>query len=141
VHEDHGIARFAGFETRTVAGVTRDYLYLEYHGDDRVYTPTDQFAKISRYVGAGGEHPPLSRLGGTRWDTLKARARHAAQEMAGELLSLYVERKRRPGHAFAPDGDWQREFEQRFPYTRRRTSARRSSWSNRTWRRPARWTA
>ena len=117
VHEDHGIARFAGFETRTVAGVTRDYLYLEYHGDDRVYTPTDQFAKISRYVGAGGEHPPLSRLGGTRWDTLKARARHAAQEMAGELLELYVERKRRPGHAFAPDGDWQREFEQRFPYT------------------------
>jgi transcription-repair coupling factor (superfamily II helicase) len=117
VHEDHGIARFAGFETRTVAGVTRDYLYLEYRGDDRVYTPTDQFAKISRYVGSGGEHPPLSRLGGTRWDTLKARARHAAQEMAGELLSLYVERKRRPGHAFAPDGDWQREFEQRFPYT------------------------
>ena len=117
VHEDHGIARFAGFETRTVAGVTRDYLYLEYHGDDRVYTPTDQFAKISRYVGAGGEHPPLSRLGGTRWDTLKARARHAAQEMAGELLSLYVERKRRPGYAFAADGDWQREFEQRFPYT------------------------
>jgi transcription-repair coupling factor (superfamily II helicase) len=117
VHEDHGIARFAGFETRTVAGVTRDYLYLEYHGDDRVYAPTDQFAKISRYVGAGGEHPPLSRLGGARWDTLKARARHAAQELAGELLSLYVERKRREGHAFAADGDWQREFEQRFPYT------------------------
>jgi transcription-repair coupling factor (superfamily II helicase) len=117
VHEDHGIARFAGFETRTVAGVTRDYLYLEYQGDDRVFAPTDQFAKISRYVGAGGEHPPLSRLGGTRWDTLKARARHAAQELAGELLSLYVERKRREGHAFAADGDWQREFEQRFPYT------------------------
>ncbi|HEY7968256.1 MAG TPA: transcription-repair coupling factor [Solirubrobacteraceae bacterium] len=117
VHEDHGVARFAGFETRTVAGVTRDYLYLEYHGDDRVYAPTDQFAKISRYVGAGGAQPTLSRLGGTRWDTLKARARHAAHELAGELLSLYVERKRREGHAFAADGDWQREFEQRFPYT------------------------
>ena len=48
---------------------------------------------------------------------MKARARHAAQELAGELLSLYVERGRRAGHAFAPDGDWQREFEQRFPYT------------------------
>ncbi|HEY1777277.1 MAG TPA: transcription-repair coupling factor [Solirubrobacteraceae bacterium] len=117
VHEDHGIARFAGFDTRTVAGVTRDYLYLEYQGDDRVYAPTDQFAKISRYVGAGGEHPTLSRLGGSRWDTLKARARHAAQELAGELLSLYVERRRREGHAFAADGDWQLEFEQRFPYT------------------------
>ena len=117
VHEAHGIARFAGFDTRTVSGVTRDYLYLEYQGDDRVYVPTDQLARISRYVGAGGDHPPLSKLGGTRWDALKARARHAAQELAGELLQLYAERRRRAGHAFAPDGDWQREFEQRFPYT------------------------
>jgi len=117
VHEDHGVARFAGFETRTVADVTRDYLYLEYQGDDRVFVPTDQFAKISRYVGAGGEHPPLSKLGGTRWETMKARARRAAQELAGELLSLYAERSRRSGHAFEADSDWQREFEERFPFT------------------------
>jgi transcription-repair coupling factor (superfamily II helicase) len=118
VHEDHGVARFAGFETRTVADVTRDYLYLEYQGDDRVFVPTDQLAKISRYVGAGaGAHPPLSKLGGTRWETMKARARRAAQELAGELLSLYAERKRRSGHAFGPDSDWQREFEERFPFT------------------------
>jgi transcription-repair coupling factor (superfamily II helicase) len=116
VHEDHGVARFAGFDTRTVAGVTRDYLLLEYQGDDRVYAPTDQFAKISRYVGAGAGEPTLSKLGGTRWETLKARARRAAQDLAGELLSLYVERRRREGHAFAADGDWQREFEARFPY-------------------------
>jgi transcription-repair coupling factor (superfamily II helicase) len=116
VHEDHGVARFAGFETRTVADVTRDYLYLEYQGDDRVFVPTDQLAKISRYVGAGGEHPPLSKLGGTRWETMKARARRAAQELAGELLSLYAERRRRSGHAFGPDSDWQREFEARFPF-------------------------
>ena len=51
------MARFAGFETRTVADVTRDYLYLEYQGDDRVFVPTDQLAKISRYVGAGGDAP------------------------------------------------------------------------------------
>ncbi len=116
VHEDHGLARFAGFETRTVADVTRDYLYLEYQGDDRVFVPTDQLAKISRYVGAGGEHPPLSKLGGTRWETMKARARRAAQELAGELLSLYAERRRRSGHAFEPDSDWQRDFEMRFPF-------------------------
>jgi transcription-repair coupling factor (superfamily II helicase) len=123
VHEDHGIARFAGFQTRTVAGITRDYLYLEYQGDDRVFVPTDQLAKISRYVGAGshtpgeGGSPPLSKLGGSRWEAMKARARRAAQELAGELLSLYAERRRRAGHAFEPDSDWQREFEERFPYT------------------------
>jgi transcription-repair coupling factor (superfamily II helicase) len=116
VHEDHGIARFAGFETREVADVTRDYLYLEYEGDDRVFVPSEQLAKISRYVGAGGDTPPLSRLGGTRWEQMKARARRAAQELAGELLNLYADRKRRPGHAFPEDSDWQRDFEARFPF-------------------------
>ena len=118
VHEDHGVARFAGFDTKTVAGVTRDYLNLEYAGSDRVFMPVEQLAKISRYVGGGGEHgPTLSKLGGTRWDTLKARARRAAQDMAGELLNLYAERKRREGHAFPPDTEWQLEFEDAFAYT------------------------
>jgi transcription-repair coupling factor (superfamily II helicase) len=116
VHEDHGIARFAGFDTKTVGGVTRDYLDLEYAGTDRVFLPVDQLAKITRYVGAGGSHPPLSKLGGKAWEAMKARARRAAQELAGELLNLYAERRRRAGHAYPEDGEWLREFEARFPY-------------------------
>src|SRR3954466_6576213 len=116
VHEDHGIAEFAGFETKTVGGVTRDYLELQFAGTDRVFMPVDQLAKISRYVGAGGSHPPLSKLGGKSWETMKARARRAAQELAGELLNLYAERRHRHGHAFAEDSDWLREFESAFPW-------------------------
>jgi transcription-repair coupling factor (superfamily II helicase) len=115
VHEDHGVARFAGCETREVGGVTRDYLYLEYKGEDRVYVPTDQLAKLSRYVGAGGE-PTLSALGGKRWQNLKARARKAAGALAGELLNLYAERRTRRGHAFPADGEWQIAMETAFPY-------------------------
>jgi transcription-repair coupling factor (superfamily II helicase) len=115
VHEDHGVARFAGFETREVGGVTRDYLYLEYKGEDRVYVPTDQLAKLSRYVGAGGE-PSLSALGGKRWQNMKARARKAAGALAGELLNLYAERRTRKGHAFGADGEWQMTMESAFPY-------------------------
>ncbi|MGI8557250.1 MAG: DEAD/DEAH box helicase, partial [Solirubrobacteraceae bacterium] len=55
--------------------------------------------------------------GGTEGDATKARPRHPAQGLAGELLQLYAERRRRGGHPFAVDGDWQREFEERFPYT------------------------
>src|SRR4051794_14183030 len=117
VHEDHGLARFAGFDTKTVAGTTRDYLNLEFAGTDKVFMPVDQLAKISRYVGAGAAHPPLSKLGGTRWETMKARARKAAQEPAGERLTLYAERRRREGSAFPDDGEWLAEFEERFPYT------------------------
>ncbi len=115
VHEDHGVARFAGFETREVGGVTRDYLYLEYRGEDRVYVPTEQLAKLSRYVGAGGE-PTLSALGGKRWENMKARARRAAGALAGELLNLYAERRTRRGHPFPPDGEWQIAMETAFPY-------------------------
>jgi transcription-repair coupling factor (superfamily II helicase) len=115
VHEDHGVARFAGFETRAIGGVTRDYLYLEYKGEDRVYVPTEQLEKLSRYVGAGGE-PALSALGGKRWQNLKARARKAAGALAGELLNLYAERRSRKGHSFPPDGEWQIEMESNFAY-------------------------
>jgi transcription-repair coupling factor (superfamily II helicase) len=116
VHEDHGIARFTGFETKTVGGVTRDYLELEYKDGDRVFVPSDQLHKISRYVGAGAGDPPLSKLGGKTWEQMKLRARRAAQALAGELINLYAERKRRAGHPFPPDGEWQLDFENAFPY-------------------------
>jgi transcription-repair coupling factor (superfamily II helicase) len=116
VHEDHGIARFAGFETKTVAGVTRDYLELEFKDGDRVFVPSDQLHKISRYVGADAGDPPLSKLGGKQWEQMKLRARRAAEALAGELINLYAERRRRAGHAFPHDGDWQLEFEERFAY-------------------------
>ncbi len=116
VHEDHGIARFVGFTTRTVAGVTRDYLELEFRDGDRVFVPSEQLHKVSRYVGADASDPPLSKLGGRQWEQMKLRARRAAEALAGELLTLYAERRRRAGFAFPPDGDWQRQFEASFPY-------------------------
>ncbi len=116
VHEDHGIARFLGFETKTVGGVTRDYLELEYRDGDRVFVPSDQLHKISRYVGADASDPQLSSLGGKQWERQKLRARRAAQALAGELINLYAERKRRAGYAFPSDSEWEREFEASFPY-------------------------
>jgi transcription-repair coupling factor (superfamily II helicase) len=116
VHTDHGIGRFTGFDTKTVANVTRDYLELEYRDGDRVFVPTDQLEKLSRYVGANGHAPALSKLGSKSWDNMKARARRAAEELAGELINIYAERKRRVGHGFGEDSEWQLEFERAFPY-------------------------
>jgi transcription-repair coupling factor (superfamily II helicase) len=116
VHEDHGIARFAGIETRTVAGVTRDYLLLEFRGEDRVFVPHDQIGKVSRYIGASGATPSLDKLGGTHWQTVKTRARTAVVEMAGELLQLYAARQAVPGYGFPPDGELVRKLEDAFPF-------------------------
>ncbi len=115
-HEDHGIARFGGIESRTVAGVTRDYLLLEFRGDDRVFVPHDQIGKVSRYIGASGATPSLDKLGGAHWQTVKTRARKAVVEMAGELLQLYASRQAIPGFAFPPDGELTQRLEDAFAY-------------------------
>ncbi|NLE73149.1 MAG: transcription-repair coupling factor [Actinobacteria bacterium] len=116
VHEDHGVGRFEGISTRTVAGITRDYLDLAFRDQDMLYIPHDQIGKVSRYVGATGAAPTLSKLGGKAWDQLKNRARRAVRELAGELLHLYALRQTAVGYVFAEDGDWQRRFESAFPY-------------------------
>ena len=59
VHEDHGVGKLLGFETKDVAGVTRDYLFLAFKGEDRLYVPHEQIGKVSRYIGADARSPVL----------------------------------------------------------------------------------
>jgi transcription-repair coupling factor (superfamily II helicase) len=124
VHEDHGIAQLLGFETREVAGVTRDYLLLGYRGDDRVYVPHEQIGKVSRYIGADSHAPTLSKLGGKAWENLKTRAREHLREMAGELLQLYAQRQTRPGIAYDVEQEWVEQLESDFPYRETEDQAR-----------------
>ena len=114
VHEHHGVARFAGLTTRTMGGVERDYLLLEYRGDDRLYLPTDQIDAIRPHT--AGEVPTLSRMGGSDWQKTRARVRSEVAEIAQELVVLYQQRITAEGHAFAEDTPWQRELEQAFPF-------------------------
>ena len=116
VHEDHGIGRLLGFETKTVAGITRDYLLLGFKGDDRLYVPHEQIGKVSRYVGGDGHAPALSKLGGRAWQLVKSRARAGARELAGELIALYAHRQRAEGVAYEMDGDLVEQLEASFPY-------------------------
>jgi len=114
VHHVHGVARYAGMTTRSIAGSERDYLLLEYRGGDRLYVPSDQIDVITPYT--GGETPSLSRLNGGEWQRQKSRVRAAVAEIAQELVVLYRRRLANPGHAFSPDTPWQAEMEQAFPY-------------------------
>jgi transcription-repair coupling factor (superfamily II helicase) len=114
VHEIHGVGRYHGMVTRYVAGVMRDYLLIEYAGDDRLYVPTDQIEAVTKY--AGGEAPRLNRLGTQEWEKSKSRARRAVADIAADLAVLYAKRLHSTGNAFAPDTPWQSELEDAFPY-------------------------
>jgi transcription-repair coupling factor (superfamily II helicase) len=114
VHHQHGVARFAGMVKRSISGVERDYLLLEYRGDDKLYVPSDQIDSVRHYT--GGDQPSLSRLNGGDWAKTKARVRAEVTQIAQELVVLYQKRLNTPGHAFPPDTPWQQELEDAFPY-------------------------
>jgi len=116
VHVEHGIAVFQGLVRRLVDGVEREYLELRYAEGDRLYVPTDQVDRVSRYVGPSDRTPALSRLGTMEWARTKDRVRRAVTDLANELLQLYAQREVSEGHAFSPDQPWQQELEASFPY-------------------------
>jgi len=116
VHEDHGVGKLLGFETKSVAGVTRDYLFLAFRGEDRLYVPHEQLGKLSRYIGADAKSPTLSKLGGKAWQNLKSRARESVRELAGDLLALYAQRQRAEGASFDLSNEWLERLEASFPY-------------------------
>lgn len=121
VHYQHGIGRFAGMVTRSIGGVERDYLLVEYYGDDKLYVPTDQLDAIRKY--SGGEKPRLSRLGGSDWARATSKARKEAALVAERFVELYRDRLTLEGHAFSPDTPWQRELESAFPHMLTRDQA------------------
>ncbi len=116
VHVNHGVGKYGGVQTLEVAGVQRDYLLVQYAGEDKVYVPTDQIALLQKYIGMEDSPPRLNRLGGTEWTRTKAKARESVQDMAEDLLRLYAARESVKGYAFSPDTVWQQEFEDLFPY-------------------------
>jgi len=118
VHEVYGIGQYTGIETLTCDGVTRDYIGIRYAGSDKLFLPVEKLDKVSKYIGAHADDGTvkLSKMGSDAWKKSKARAKGAVQDMAKELIRLYAERMRRPGHAFPADDSYQKAFEDAFDY-------------------------
>lgn len=116
VHDTHGIGQYLGLKTLNSGGSDRDYLYIAYAGEDRLYVPVDQLEEVQRYIGSESSPPRLSKLGSKDWENKKARVRESVRKLALDLVKVYREREARQGYAFAPDTVWQTEFEDDFPY-------------------------
>ncbi len=118
VHESYGIGRYTGIETMTVAGITRDYIGIQYAGSDKLFLPTEKLDKVSKYIGSHADDGmvKLSKFGGETWNRTKARTKASVKDIAKDLIRLYAERERRPGFAFPADDEFQRNFEAAFEY-------------------------
>ena len=116
VHEDHGVGLYQGTTRIQSEGAWRDYLLIQYGGNDKLYVPVEQLERVQRYIGNPNQPPKLNRLGGGEWARQKGKVRESLKTLAFDLKNLYAERSRNTGYAFGPDTAWQREFEDEFPW-------------------------
>jgi transcription-repair coupling factor (superfamily II helicase) len=117
VHVEHGIGQYQGLKEINQGDGNAEFMLLEYAEGARLYVPLTRLDLIQKYRSSEGAKPALSHLGTAAWAKTKARVRKAMKDMTDELLKLYAERKTAKGHAFSPDNEWMREFEDAFEYS------------------------
>ncbi len=118
VHALHGIGRFQGIRKLEMEGITKDYITIQYAGTDVLYVPVNQLDMVSRYIGPRDDTGVrLNKLSSNEWQKTRSRVKKAVKDMAEELTRLYAVRSQTKGFAFSEECDWQRDFEERFPYT------------------------
>ena len=115
VHKNHGIGLFLKIEKINLSGESRDYLVIKYQ-DGKISVAADQLGSINRYRSSGKNKPKINKLGGIDWFKLKEKNRKLIKKIAYDILKLYAEREKQKGHTYPPDGPWQRELEDSFPY-------------------------
>ena len=124
VHLEHGVGRFLGVEAKAAAGAansgrgeeSEEMMVLEFAHASKLFVPLDQAFLVTRYVGLGKRHVTLSELGDGKWASTKKTAEKSIYDYAAKLLKVQAARETHPGIVFSPDNQWQKEFENAFPY-------------------------
>ena len=114
VHRDHGVGVFHGTEKKSLGGNEREFVRLEYAGNDVLFVPLSEVFRISKYIGE--DKPKLQKLGGTEWKKAVEKAEMDAEKVAVELLDIYAKRKlaSRPPNVAHPEEE--ESFRKAFQY-------------------------
>ena len=117
VHLAHGIGRYLGLRKIEKDGHAEEYLELEFDGGTKIFVPAAKIDLVQKYIGGSKTRPTLAKIGGKTWMRQKQAAESAVMDLASDMLQIQAERMSKPGIAFQPDSEWQREFDHAFPYT------------------------
>mgnify|MGYP001023534692 FL=1 len=113
VHIQFGIGRYHGLAKRSVDGVEKEFLFLEYAAGDKLFVPTDQLDRVQKYLNPGDIEPKVNRLRGTEWQKTISKAREDARKVAAELIRLYAQRTLVHRRQYGPDTPWQQEIDRK----------------------------
>ena len=117
VHKKYGIGVYIGVNTLKADGITRDYIKIKYLGDDILYIPTNALDDVRKYIGGEEKALKLNKLGTKDWEKTTEKVKNNLRAVAKELIELYARREKARGYKFSKDTEWQKQFEDAFPYT------------------------
>ena len=123
VHADHGIARYERLQTLDIGGAPHDCLLLIYDGGDKLYLPVENIEMLSRY-GSDQAGAQLDKLGGSGWQSRRARLKQRLKDMAEELIRIAAQRQLREADRLIPQPGMYEEFCARFPWEETEDQAR-----------------
>ncbi|MBR6223298.1 MAG: transcription-repair coupling factor [Lachnospiraceae bacterium] len=116
VHEQYGLGIYRGIETIRRDDVDKDFIVIEYADEAKLYTLCANLEAIQKYASASERQPKLNRLGGKEWVRTKGKVKEQVELVAKELVELYAIRQSKEGFVYNHDSEWQKEFEEMFPY-------------------------
>ncbi|MHC4222208.1 MAG: transcription-repair coupling factor, partial [Planctomycetota bacterium] len=116
VHTSYGIGKFLGIETVKEETGKSEYLTIGYADSVKIHVSVHNIALVQKYIGTNPKRPKLSKIGSKKWAKQKEKVALAVKDLANELLEVQAQRQTAGGFAFAKDSNWQREFEESFPY-------------------------
>lgn len=100
VHSQHGIGVYAGIEAITKNGLVKDYIKINYLGNDKIYIPVEKITTIYKYSDKDGTPPKLNKLNSTSWAKTKMKVRNRIKDISDELIKLYATRTSIKGPVF-----------------------------------------
>ena len=103
VHYAHGIGVYMGINTLEKNGLKKDYLQINYLGNDKIYVPVEKVDSIFKYSSKDGETPKINKLNSISWENTKRVLKKKIHDISKQLLKLYAERKRITGPSFKDD--------------------------------------
>lgn len=109
VHPFHGVGILERLESRQTAEGLKQFISLEYAGNDRLLVPVEKQAELMPYIGS--RHPRLTRLYSKSWQKSKERVQRDLIGIARELLKMFAERVQTKRDPYPEANDWQKLLE------------------------------
>ena len=116
VHRKMGVGIYKGITTIEKNKIKKDYILIQYKGNDKLYVSVEDISKLYKYSSKEGMKPTINKLNSVEWTKTKLRIKERIKNIASDLLKIYKEREKARIEPLKKDDENQLIFESEFEY-------------------------